>query len=101
MISAVKSSPSPSSISKITTPKNLLSEVASGSVKVSQNVVMPFLFPPGTRRAGGLSKKEGTRATGTLSSVLIVARAPSSKTVTRPRDPTLQEKAPPKQGQVT
>src|SRR5215831_18099020 len=44
MISAVESSPSPSSISKIATPKNLLSEVASGSVKVSQNVVMPFLF---------------------------------------------------------
>src|SRR5215467_12688351 len=44
MISAVESSPSPSSISKIATPKNLLSEVASGSVKVSQNVVTPFLF---------------------------------------------------------
>src|SRR5215831_15269465 len=40
MISAVESSPSPSSISKITTPKNLLSDVASGSVKVSQNVVI-------------------------------------------------------------
>ena len=51
---------------EITTPKNLLSEVASGSVKVSQNVVMPFPYSPGTRRAGGLSKKEGTRATGTL-----------------------------------
>src|SRR5262249_48714243 len=40
MISAVESSPSSSSISKITTPKNLLSEGASGSVKVSQNVVI-------------------------------------------------------------
>jgi hypothetical protein len=35
-----------SSISKIATPKNLLSEVASGSVKLSQNVVIAAI--PGT-----------------------------------------------------
>src|SRR5262249_46599213 len=58
-------------------------------------------FFTGYRRAGGLSKKGGTRATDPRSSALIVARARRRGRSTRPRDPTLQEKAPPKRGQVT
>jgi hypothetical protein len=42
-------------------------------------------FSPGTCRAGGLSKKEGTRATGTLSSVLIFPNFSSRKSFPYPR----------------
>src|SRR5262245_184743 len=102
MISAVESSPSPSSISKITTPKHLLSEVASRSVKVSQNVVIATIHRISARAACGLVARrkcpphpEAPFATVLVGSLVRVAKVVSDdvpvRCCTARRDNSLME----------
>src|SRR5262249_43281604 len=97
MISAVESSPSPSSISKITTPKNLLSDVASGSVKVSQNVVIATITAFSRRERARVLPTQSYWPIAVCISIqaqvaALVWNGPASKCSARPTDTPTQKK---------